>query len=387
MQWHAKYPEDITMFVSMVRKFCVERVRPVWRKFEDSAQFPTDIVREIANLGLFGVSIPEQYGGVDDGRHTTLIASLVARELAYEWPSLHLIWSANCSLAAFPILLAGTEEQKRSYLPRLATGEILGCYALTEPDAGSDVASMQMRASQEGEKWKLNGNKIFITNASRASLAVVFAKTGNSPHDISTFLLESKKPGLKIPGLKVKRIEKRILRSAPFCTMYFGDVVVPASSLLGEIGKGFKIAMATLDGGRINIAAQAVGIAARVFDEALNYVKQRKQFGRSVWENQAVQFDFVDWLVKIRSSWALVEQTSLLCDAGLPITEMASCAKLVATEMAAEVCSKAAMYFGGNLATSEFPWGGRVADALITPIYEGASNIQRIVIARELSKK
>lgn len=389
MDWHERYDEPTGMILDTLKDFLRKEVRPVWRSFENKAEFPADIVKKMADLGFFGLTIPEEYGGLGQG---TLVSSLVARELAYEWPSLHLIWTANASLAAYPIMYAGTEEQKQRYLPRLASGEILGCYALTEADAGSDAGALKAYAtSTHGKYWRLNGTKTFITNAEQASLIVVFARTGAEKHSISAFLVDRTESARTLPECSLQRvgvhpIHKWGLRSSIFCEVTFEDAFLPYDALLGEQGQGFKIAMATLDGGRINIAAQAVGIAARVLDEALAYVKRRKQFGRAVWENQGVQFDFAEWYAELQAAWALVERVSRLRDEDQPITQMASAAKLFATETAKDICWKAAEYFGGMGYTKEFPWLGRVMDVFPTVVYEGTSNIQKIVIARGLAK-
>ena len=381
MEWHEVHDETTRMVLATVRDFIAGEVEPVWEDLEDKAEFPHELVLKMAELGLFGLTIPEEYGGAELGTRT---ASLVARELAYGWPSLHLIWTANTSLAAFPIIYAGNDKQKNKYLPRLASGEILGCYALTESGAGSDAAALKTRAQKESDRWILNGTKMFITNAEQASIAVVFARTGEKKHDISAFLLESRKPGLVYPGVTVRPISKRMLKSSEFCEIVFQDVLLSENALLGEENKGFKIAMATLDGGRINIAAQAVGIAARLFDEALKYTKERTQFGRPIWDNQAVQFDFAKWYADLQAAWSLTWRASCLRDEGHPITQIASSAKLFATETAARMCWDAAGYFGAMVVAREFPWLGRVMDVLPTIIYEGASNIQKIVIARAL---
>jgi len=384
MQWHDAYDEETKMILDSVRSFCKRDAAPVYKTHEADGRFPDLLIPKMAKLGLFGLTIPEEYGGLGQ---STLVSSLVARELAYCWGALHLIWSANCSLAAFPIMFAGNEKQKRTYLPRLASGNFLGCYALTEPNAGSDAASLSTSAKYKNGHWVLSGGKTFITNALHASLAIVFARTGKEKHDISAFILESDREGLQVPGVLVRKIEKRVLKSSDFCEIHFNNVELPTEAILGEKNKGFKIAMATLDGGRINIAAQAVGLAARTFDDALLYVsKTRSQFDRMVWRNQGAQFQFADWFSELQAAWALTEHASCIKDSGAPITQLAATAKLFATRTAKRVALDASEYFGGMGLTEEFDALARTLDTLPTPIYEGASNIQRMVIARELEK-
>lgn len=384
MNWHDSYDEETMAMVLGVRKFLAHEVPAVYETHEPEGKFPEALLKKLAEMGLFGLTIPEKYGGMGKG---ALMASLVARELAYAWGALHLIWSANSSLSAFPIIHSGSEEQKQKYLPRLARGELFGCYALTEPEAGSDAASITTHAEKIGNQWVLNGSKTFITNALHASFAIVFVKTGKEKHAISAFILESNEPGLKIPGVTVRKIEKRTLRSSDFCEIAFENVVLPEDALLGELHEGWKIAMATLDGGRVNIAAQAVGLAARVFDDALDYVKLRSQFGRTVWKNQAVQFDFADAFTGLQAAWSMIERISNMAERGEMASYMASATKLFATETSRTVAFKIADYNGGMLMTAETDCLARAMDLVPTTIYEGASNIQRMVIARALEEK
>ncbi|OGZ06639.1 MAG: hypothetical protein A3C93_00090 [Candidatus Lloydbacteria bacterium RIFCSPHIGHO2_02_FULL_54_17] len=381
MRWQEPKDETLSILLESVRRFGKEEIEPAYGKYEEQGFFPAELVKKMGAMGLFGLMIPEEYGGSGMG---TVAASFVARELAYRWPALHLIWTANSSLAAFPIAYAGTKEQKARILPQLASGEILGCYALTEPNSGSDAGSMTMKAEWRPDSltWSLNGSKIFITNAFHASVAVVFART--SKKSISAFLVESSEPGLRHPGVTVRYIPKRVQKSSDFCEIHCNDVFLPVSALLGKEGKGFAIAMQTLDGGRINIAAQAIGMAMRVFDDAYAYVHVRKQFGRLVWENQKVQFDFAEAYARLIAAWALVIEASERRDAGENITRIASSAKLVATETAWKVASDLETYFGGMAFTQESAWLPRLLDIAPTRVYEGANNIQHMVIAKHL---
>lgn len=382
-RWQAPEDRDLSMLIESVSRFGKKTLGPMYKEMEEKGEFPAEAVREMAEMGLFGLMISEDHGGFGMG---TDAASYVARELAYSWGAAHLIWSANSSLAAFPIMYAGDGEQKERVLPRLASGEILGCYALTEPNAGSDALSMTLRAQRDlvSGDWILNGAKTFITNALRASAMVVFARTGKGKKDISAFLVETSAPRLAYAGVTVNLIEKRVMKSSDFCEVHFKDVRLPSSALLGKEGEGFQIAMKTLDGGRINIAAQALGIAMRIFDEAFKYVHIRNTFGRSVWENQAVQFDFANAYAKLVAAWTLVVEASKQRDRGDDITKIASCTKLFATETAHEVASLLTPYFGGMGFTKDEQHLLRSNDVDVTRVYEGASNIQRMVIAKKL---
>lgn len=379
-----RYDETTNMILDVLGDFLRKEVRPIAQKYEEKEIVPLKQVAMLGELGILGLTIPEAYGGMGMG---TLASSLVARELAYEWPSLHLVWTANASLAATPIIIAGTEKQKKNFLPKLSSGEMLGCYALTEPDAGSDAGSLTTKAkfNKSRNVWVLNGVKTFITNAVEATIAIVFARTGEDPRDISAFIVEGEGPGIKKDGVAVSHIPKRGLRSSSFSEIEFNNVEIPKDSLLGKKNKGFSIALETLDSGRINISAQAVGIATRIFDDALSYVKDRKTFGSPVWENQKVQMDFAGWASELSAAWALVEQVSRKQDAGTTSRADSAYAKLFATKTAKRVASEASEYFGGLGYTSEAHVLSFVLDSFATVIYEGASNIQMMVIARELS--
>jgi alkylation response protein AidB-like acyl-CoA dehydrogenase len=381
MRWQEPRDESLAIVLESVRRFGKEEIESARSTHEETGLFPAELVKKMGAMGLFGLTIPEEYGGSGMG---TLAASFVARELAYRWPALHLIWTANGSLAAFPIMSAGTKEQKARILPKLASGEILGCYALTEPNAGSDAASMLMRADwrKDSLTWLLNGSKIFITNALHASVAVVFARTGKKA--ISAFLIESPEEGLRYPGVTVRYIPKRVLKSSDFCEINCVDVLLPDSALLGREGKGFAIAMQTLDGGRINIAAQAIGMAMRIFDDAYEYTHLRQQFGRPVWENQKVQFDFARAYAELSAAWALVVEASEVRDRGESFTRLAAAAKLFATETSWRIGSDLLTCFGGMAFTQESEWLPRLLDIAPTRVYEGANNIQHMVIAKHL---
>ncbi|MBI4068014.1 acyl-CoA dehydrogenase family protein [Candidatus Kaiserbacteria bacterium] len=378
MRWTEPHDDSLRAILDTVRKFGEEELLPAYTTHEEEGKFPAEPVKKAGSLGLFGLTIPEQYGGMG---MNTVAASYVAREVAYYWPSFHLIWTANSSLAAFPIMYAGSEEQKKRILPKLASGEILGCYALTEPNAGSDARSMKIHAHLQKDGWVVNGTKTFITNALHASVAVMFARTGF--RDISAFVLESA-PGLKHPGVNVRYLPKRVLKSSDFCEISFADAVLPEDTLLQ--GDGWDIAMKTLDGGRINIAAQAIGMAMWIFDTALEWTKTRRQFDRAVWDNQKVRLDFAQAHARLEAAWTLVLAASEMRDRGEYCTKIASEAKENATEIAWQYGGKLATYFGGMAVTQEMPWLPRLMDIFPTLIYEGANNIQLEVIAKNLDK-
>lgn len=389
MRW---FDEQITgsteekLAISELDKFLKEEVEPHIASFEKAGEFPISIVNRMGKeLGLFGLTIPEEYEGTGFG---TRMASLIARKIAYVSGGLHLIWTANSSLAAFPIVHAGSEKQKRELLPLLASGKKMGCFGLTEPEAGSDAASLRMRAEKVGDCWVLNGTKTYITNALHASIGIFFARTGDKKHDISAFIIESDAPGFAdIPGLTVNKIEKHILACSDFCEMIFDDVAVRPRNggLLGELNKGFPIAMATLDGGRINIAAQSIGIASRIVDEAYEYVHERRQFGKSLWENQSKQFDFADWYTKLLCAWFAVDWASCFRDEGsVSITPISSAVKLRATETAYEVASRAVRCFGGMAVTKDMDIFMRMLETCTTTIYEGTSEMQKTVFIKYL---
>lgn len=354
---------------------------------DDKALFPSKTFAAMQALGLFGILIPQEYGGSGLG---TRIASLVARELASISGGAHLIWTANSSLATFPILYAGTEAQKKITLPLLAEGKILGCFALTESDAGSDAASLITRAEKRGDRWILNGTKTFITNAKRGSLMILFARTGKEKHAISAFIVDASAYGIleNMPGITVNKIEKRAMQSSDFCEIVCTDAEIPEDALLGTLHKGFPIAMATLDGGRINIAAQALGIAGSLFDKALAYAKTRQQFGKSLWGNQVIQHYFAEWYAQLLSQWFAVDTVSRIRDEskGRRITELASSVKLTATETAYAVSSRMTRVFGGMSITREIDAFEKLLQANITTIYEGSSEMQKVVLTRFLSK-
>ena len=361
------------------RRFARERLERVGVEIDRTHQFPTAAVAELGKLGMLGVFIPEQYGGA--GLDNVAYA-LVVEELSVECASTGVIVSAHSSLGSWPILGAGTEEQKNRFLPKMATGEWLGCFALTEPQAGSDAAGQKTRATRDGDSYILNGTKNFITNGPEASIAIVFAMTAaeKGNHGISAFIVETSNP-----GFAVTRIEEKMgINGSHSAQLAFSDLRVPRENLLTKEGEGFKVAMKTLDGGRIGIAAQAIGIARASLEASLKYAQQRQAFGRPIASNQAIQWKLADMAVEIDAARLLALQAATLKDAGKPCTKQSAMAKLFAAETAMKAATEAVQIHGGYGYTKEFKVERYFRDAKITEIYEGTSEIQRLVISSQV---
>lgn len=388
--------EDVRLLRGVIDEFGKKELMDAYREREPKGEFPRDLVDKISQMGLMGISFPEEYGGMG---MTTVATSVVGERLAYYWPSLQLIWSANVSLAGFPIVTFGTEEQKQRFLPRLAAGEILGCYMITEPDAGSDAANIKAHARQHhelGKRWLLEGTKTFITNAGNASVGIVFARGWNRQEDpskkrhagITAFIIEGY-AGLRIPphmgSIGVKKIDKWGLRSSHFYEVVL-ECYLEQGSVLGEVGEGFHIAMETLNNGRINIAAQAVGIARRALYEAETYGTHRIAFGKPVIKFR-VQADRLKRLInKLEKAWQLTLEASRLKDSGVDYRVAAAKAKLAASEIAVQCAMFNYRIQGGVGYTTESIALPILHDALATITYEGTSDIQRIVIAKSRKK-
>lgn len=371
--------EEHRLVQQTAREFAAREILPVAAQLDAERRFPAEIVRELGKLGLMGVTVPEQYGGAGMD-HVAYV--LAMEEVARACASTAAIMSVNNSLVCDPILRYGTEEQKRRYLPVLATGQQLGCYCLTEPQAGSDAASLQTTASLDGDHWVLNGTKVFVTNAREAWVFIVFARTEEAPGalGISAFLLERDHP-----GLVVGKVERKMgLLASSTCEVLLQECRVPRDNLLGPRGEGFKVALSTLDGGRIGIAAQAVGIARAALEESVAYAKQRRQFGRPIAEFQAIQWKVADMATRIEAARLLTLQAAWLRDQGRRCTLEASMAKLFASETAMFAAHQAVQIFGGYGYIKDYPVERYFRDAKITEIYEGTSEIQRMVIARTL---
>lgn len=366
----------------MVRQFAEEEVKPLAAEIDEQERFPEETVRKMAEIGLMGIPVPAQYGGA--GGDNKLYA-LAVEELSKVCATTGVIVSAHTSLCISPILEFGTQEQKERYLPRLASGEWLGAFGLTEPNAGTDAAGQQTTAVADGDEWVLNGNKIFITNAMYAHVYVVAAMTDKSQgvKGISTFIVEKGTPGFSF-GKKEKKMG---IRGSATCELIFENCRIPKENLLGKEGGGFRIAMKTLDGGRIGIAAQALGIAQGALDETVRYTSERKQFGKAIAGFQNTQFRLADLDTSVAAARLLVMQAADNKDRGVSYSVEAARAKLFAAETAMHVTTQAVQLHGGYGYTREYPVERMMRDAKITEIYEGTSEVQRMVISAALLKK
>lgn len=367
------------MLRQMYREFAETEVKPLAAEVDEQEMFPEETVAKMAKAGFFGIPIPKEYGGEggDD-----LGYAMAVEELARVCATTSVIISAHTSLCAWPLLKFGTEEQKQKYLVPLAKGEHIGAFGLTEPNAGTDASLQQTTAVLDGDEYVLNGSKIFITNAEKASTYIIMAMTDKSQgtRGISAFIVEK-----GMPGFSFGPPEKKMgIRGSHTCELIFEDVRVPKENLLGREGMGFKIAMQTLDGGRIGIAAQALGIAAGALDETITYVKERKQFGRPLSAFQNTQFQLADLANQIEAARLLVYRAAWCKQSGLPYTVPAAHAKLFAAECAMRVTTKCVQLFGGYGYTRDYPVERMMRDAKITEIYEGTSEVQRMVISGSL---
>ncbi|TCN62172.1 acyl-CoA dehydrogenase [Acetobacteroides hydrogenigenes] len=370
-----------TLFLQMIREFAEKEVKPLAAEVDEQEFFPIETVKKMAKLGLMGIPVPVEYGGAGG---TNQLYSMAVEELSAACATTGVIVSAHTSLCAAPIMENGTEEQKRKYLPKLASGEWIGAFGLTEPNAGTDASSQQTTAVEDGDSYILNGSKIFITNAEYGHVYIIFAMTDKSKgvKGISAFIVEK-----DFPGFSVGKKEKKMgIRGSATCELIMENCIVPKANMLGKLHGGFGIAMKTLDGGRIGIAAQALGIAQGAINETVKYSKERKQFGKSIAAFQNTQFQMADLETKTQAARLLVRQAAYKKDAGLPYTVDAAMAKLFAAETAMEVTNKAVQFHGGYGYTREYPVERMMRDAKITEIYEGTSEVQRMVIAASLFK-
>ncbi len=363
----------------MVRDFAEKELKPGVAERDEKEIFNRDLFDKMGQLGLTGIPWPEEYGG---GGCDFLSYIIAVEELSRVEASAGTTMSAHISLAGWPVYKYGSEEQKKKFLVPMALGEKLGAYALTESTAGTDAAAVQTTAVLEDNKYILNGNKIFTTNAGEAEIYIVFAATDKEKkaRGISGFIVEKGAPGLSF-GKKEKKMG---LRSSVTAEMIFENCEVPKENLLGNEGEGFKIAMSTLDGGRNGIAAQAVGIAQGALDEAVSYAKTREQFGRPIGSFQAISFMMADMATKIEAARLLTYQAAYLENEGMPYGKASAMAKLYASETAMEVTTNAVQIFGGYGYTKDYPVERLMRDAKITQIYEGTSEVQRLVISRYL---
>jgi butyryl-CoA dehydrogenase len=361
------------------RRFAREKLERSGVEADRTHQFPAAAVAELGKLGMLGVFIPEEYGGA--GLDNVAYA-LVIEELSVECAATGVIVSAHSSLGSWPILGTGTDDQRTRYLPKMATGEWLGCFALTEPQAGSDAAGQKTRAVRDSDSYIINGTKNFITNGPQAGVCILFAMTApeKGNHGISAFVVET-----ATPGFAVTRVEDKMgIHGSHSAQLVFSDLRVPRTNLLAGEGEGFKVAMKTLDGGRIGIAAQAVGIGRASLEASLKYAQDRQAFGRPLAANQAIQWKLADMAVEIDAARLLTLQAAALKDAGRPCTKQSAMAKLFAAEAAMNAAIEAVQIHGGYGYTKEFKVERYFRDAKVTEIYEGTSEIQRLVIAGQV---
>jgi alkylation response protein AidB-like acyl-CoA dehydrogenase len=371
--------EEQRMIKETAAAFALKEVKPIAQQMDRAAGYPSDLIRRLGELGFMGVFVPDELGGAG----MDLVSYAIAvEEISKSWASLGVIMSVQNSLVCAPLIRFGSLPQKKKYLPSLAHGQSLGCYCLTEPGAGSDAGSIQTRAERDGDDYVLNGNKAFITNGSRADLAIVYAVTdpASGKKGISAFVVETNSPGFTVGKLE----DKLGLRSSDTAGLLFENCRVPRENLLGQEGEGFRIALATLDGGRIGIAAQALGIAAGCLEESIAYAKERHQFGQPIADFQAIQWMLADMATEIDAARLLTYRAAWLADENRTVTKQAAMAKLFASEAANRAAYKALQVFGGYGYTKDYPVERFFRDARITTLYEGTSEIQRLVIARRL---
>ncbi len=363
----------------LFRDFAENEVRPLAAEIDELERFPKETVAKLAQYGFLGIPFPREYGG-QGGDVLTYI--LCVEELSRVCATTGVIVSAHTSLACDPLFKYATPAQKEEFLPDLLSGRKLGAFGLTEPGAGTDAAGQQTTAVLEGDTYVLNGSKIFITNGGQAETYIIFAMTDKAQgiKGISAFIVPANAPGFSIG----KKELKMGIRGSSTTELIFENCVIPAANLLSSKGKGFGIAMGTLDGGRIGIAAQALGIAQGAFDEAVHYVKERKQFGRPLSAFQNTQFRLADMKARIEAARLLVYRAAARKDAGVDFSTDAAMAKLIASETAMSVTTEVVQLFGGYGYTRDYPVERMMRDAKITEIYEGTSEVQRMVIARSV---
>ncbi len=371
-----KFNEEEQEIIDMLHDFALKEVAPIAAEVDEDERFPEETWHKLADMGMMGVPFPEEYGGAGMS-YLTYIGC--CEELAKHCATTSVMVSAHTSLCTWPIYQFGTEEQKQKYLPGLCSGETLGAFGLTEPGAGTDAAMQKTVAEDKGDHWLLNGSKIFITNAGFASVFVVFAMTDKSlgTKGISAFIVDRDAPGFSV-GAHEKKMG---IRGSSTCELIFDNCKIPKENLLGEVGKGFKIAMMTLDGGRIGIGAQALGIAQGCIDQTVKYTQERIQFGKRISQFQNTQFQLADMQTKVDAARLLIYRAAQAKQDGEPYSHLAAMGKLFASETASDVTRRCVQLVGGYGYTREYPFERMMRDAKITEIYEGTSEVQRMVIS------
>ena len=377
-----KLSKEHELLRKMYREFAQNEVKPLAAELDEEERFPKETIPKLAKLGMLGIPFPKKYGGAGGDN---LAYAMAVEEVAKTCGTTSVIICAHTSLCCYPIYAYGTEEQKMKYLPDLLSGRKLGAFGLTEPGAGTDASGQQTTAVLEGDHYVLNGVKCFITNATEAETFVVFAMTDKSKgnHGISAFIVEK-----DFPGFSIGKHEKKMgIRGSSTCDLIFEDCVIPKDRMLGKKGEGFKIAMKTLDGGRIGIASQALGLGEGAVEEAIKYTKERVQFGKRISQFQNTQFQLAEMHTRMQAAQFLVYSAAMKKQNHEPYSMDAAMAKLFAAEAASDVTRRAVQLFGGYGYTREYPVERMMRDAKITEIYEGTSEVQRMVIASNLGVK
>lgn len=373
--------ENQIMIAQMVRDFAEKEIRPYFMDWDESQEFPVEVFKKLGELGLMGVFVPEEYGGSGFGylEYVTVIS-----EIAKVCGSIGLSVAAHNSLCTGHIYYHGSEEQKKKYLPKLATAEWIGAWGLTETGTGSDAGGMNTTAMKDGDFWVLNGSKNFITHGKSGNVAVVIARTGEKgdAHGMSAFIVEKGTPGFSAG----KKENKLGMRASETAELIFDNCRIPAQNLIGKEGDGFIQAMKILDGGRISIGALALGIAKGAYEAAVKYSKERVQFGKPIAQFQSIGFKLADMATKIEAAELLLNQAAFLKNSGKKLTKESAIAKLYASEIACEVANEAVQIFGGYGYTKDFPVEKFYRDAKLCTIGEGTSEIQKLVISREILK-
>jgi hypothetical protein len=373
--------EDQEALRREIRDFAAREIAPNVLRWDEASEFPHDVVKQLGAMGLLGVIFPPEYGGAGLGYTDYMLA---IEELSAVDGSIGIIVAAHNSLCTNHIFLAGSEAQKKQYVSKLATGEHLGAWGLTEPGSGSDASAARTTAVRRGDQWVLNGNKTFITNGHYADVSVIIAVTDKSQgtHGLSAFIVEKGTPGFR-PGKKENKLG---LRASDTSELIFEDCAIPAENLLGKEGEGFIDSMRTLDGGRISIAALSLGIARGALDASVKYVKERRQFGKAIAEFQGIQWKLADMATELDAARLLTLRAAVLKDAGQRVTQESAMAKLYASEVAVRICNEAVQLHGGYGFIKDYPVEKFYRDVKLCTIGEGTSEIQRMVIGREILK-
>ena len=373
--------EVLDQLLDSVRRYVRQRLLPVEQQVDRDDRIPDEIVEEMKDMGLFGLSIPEEYGGLGLSMSEE---ALVAQELGYTSPAFRTVIATNIGIGSQGIIMDGTEEQKKHYLPKLAAGELIGSFALTEPDAGSDAGSLKTSARLEGDNYVLNGTKRFITNAPRAGVFTLMARTGSredKTRGISAFLVDA-----DLPGIELGRPERKMgLRGSDVCDVVLTDVKIPRSALIGGVeGKGFSTAMKVLDRGRLHISAVSVGAANRLIEDSVSYAGERRQFDTEIANFQLIQALLADSRTEYYAGKCMVEETARRYTRGEQVTEEVACCKLFCTEMVNRVADRAVQIFGGSGYMADFNVERFYRDVRLFRLYEGTSQIQQLIIARSM---